>query len=1612
MNRFAQPWIQWAVLAVLVAAICPVAGEAANFYRENRNGKVFVLQVDPVTRLETVYNHEKTKIFVAPGAKRLAVLPTAGWGEFTSNQVPAGSPSGAGEIAGDPNGIITLRLQRIDANTVQFDICRGATKVLTSLQDKSNGKDFFEDKVPLDIAVSQYMGAPNGTVNAKDNLRVYLFLGTYGVGNNPAIFRFDFKDDNLVRTSFKARLRPDAGSPPFNTTTMLNWTDIVESGDINAAQAIDVNCMSPIADLLVYQPTRQYSLQHVWMPQTNNGNSWGINYLMSDNRVMKANTATPLTNIITQMHQIFDVGVDLGDAFIDTLSYSRAYYNTGLTIFQNNVNTNTSISNIYYDIHDDAGTMVEIRDGSPNGSVLETARVSPNPAVFGHATCHLFGLSCRNALSGKELVVYEPVYKINSAAVSANEISDNNRNNVPDHIDGDGKGYYGFRASYLIERTDGATFPTDIAGNSLHTDYVLDYVIAHRFPLAGVTANTEFTYREYAIERDPATTPAALIPGEVVHVRVGNIFHRDPDVYGEYNQFGWNGNPGNNVFFWVGNPGEAYNAQNAPTKRNSGHVLGVMIRDTSYATADFFGVVGNDDFNQGQGDLYFLSKQFGSYIRPRIVATNNPYTPPVTGYGLWWKYQYDRATYYGISRTQWLDATTTLTTWINRDAFFIGDSKYSQMVYNVNCGCRGQRFDNFVLDYEASAPLNDFAIVNIGAPPWVTGGLFPTIQANTGTTIFEPDAKVTFVGNYTGRTDLLTAGQVGFRFVVLKDMFIDSGNPFTEPFLADGGKKVVDSYVETGDYLPSPVWSYTFRRSILPTGTDVATFNVYLGIKYNYQDYGLLPYPAYSWDPIPTKDFFAWSNSMGGSFVDGQYHEILSGTKKFGAPLRINIDSRENLTPEHPLAISKLEAWRVDAAVSGGVGQVAYSDIDRCYVASQTHKVKVKASGSLMFLSEIPLPRDTWFLTMGGIMPQADNYRVRLAPDNKQYLKDTMTLFPDDSFNGDLNGISYAWYIRAKVQPYNSSARNLTETNPAVPGQHLLYRGAAADMDGYQLIARGTLDPRPVNQPEKLVPNLFETESSPASKVTITPAYTAADPNHRRFSFTVETPWMYLPLPLDGGLTATDLRDKYEFRIAFQYRIGKWSKVTVRNYNSNLLTDSFSAASVNDVEFTGDDPLTQVERSYTTSPSPLPYPTYRWPAAQTCAVRITDTLGPRVEGFTLGGPLTSGDPFPTDPIHIRLIDNNPHDYMKRFPPRLRMAFETGADQYLKIKQPESLLGFPYTNFNTGGAFDGVSGFLRDTDDSTTTDNLFYQASAVSLASCTTSVPSTFAQVCTSRLLTDRLATITYETTGAAPLVAAKTLHSPAFNPGPLATNLFLYESPDRDPIIDRSTGLPEEPLITDGSGNKLDSGLALISANVQDNDPPQVRLFIQDQMNLDVMVEVTGGVRDTDTVHAPRTLTVKNMKALEDYVFQAEVATTTPTGPGPVIERYALDDLLGAMPTGYTVLKPLAAGKLPLQVFPDSRFRITAQAFDQAGPGSPLGVTLSVPDYSSLPDDSGIDRYDLVFRRGLTGNSYHVQAEVKDSSGNTVIIRVPLVIGAPGAIDVRTIEESTRKENN
>ncbi|HOT28329.1 MAG TPA: hypothetical protein PLU72_09080 [Candidatus Ozemobacteraceae bacterium] len=1525
----------WFVLLLLVLLPVCIAVGATNFYKENRNGKVFILQVDPSTNIETVFNPDKSVIFLAPKAKRVAVLPTAGWGERTSNKTPLGDPLGVGEYPGDPNAIITLRVKSLGGAT-RYELYRGASRLLWAVDDYFTA--YNPDNNKFDIAVSQYMG------RNKDEMRVYVYISNLFYYFGPVIIKLEFKNNALVEAGYKITndwswygIIFDSWFSAYSSPSPQRnrWQNVTESGDRGSAQSISVNATSDTSDLLVYHPTRSYSLQHVWDTSRTNG-SWGINYLLDNNRVKKAKSTNYLTNDPNQMTQIFDVGMDLGNAYADTLLYYRSYYNHGNTFVANNVNTNTSLSHLYYDVEDAAGQMVEIRDGAPNGAVLNTIRVNPNPLVLGHNAVGLYGLSCRNALSGSELIVYEPVYKINQNAVDMLEITDNNRNNVPDHVDNDGKGYFGYRADYLIDRNN---------GSAINSDYVLDYVIAHRFPLSGKTANDEFTYQEMAIERDPSASPSRMIPGEIVHVRVGNIWHQDPDVYGEYNQFGWDGGAGNSVFIWVGNPGEPYrgfNGSTTPVRRNSGHILGVEVKNTSYATADYFGVVGNDEWAAGQGDLYFLSRKYGAYVSPRIVASNNPWVPPVSGYNLWWKYQYNRSTSYGISRTYWIGSNPT-SEWLNTAGFFIGNSVYSQMVYNINCGCRGQRYDNFQLVSEASSPILDFAIVNIGAPPFVDGTIAPTIVANNGGVVVQPNTPVYFTGGYSDPAGLIDPATVKFRYVILDDAFNDT-DPSADP------KLVIDSsVVNGGNLLTTPNWNYVFKDTDL-RGRRVATFTVYLGIQFKCQDFTQMPYPSYSWWGTPIVEKFAWSNSRGGMYYDGTRHD------KWGAPLRITVDTQRDPTPEHPVVVTNVQAY--SDLTSGWTSGAPKAD--------QGRRIKLRVIGDMLFLSEIPAPQTTNFSQMGGVMPwpfgvaQTDNhYRVSMYGSGMQYDVSRGTVLSNAEFKQDLAGIKYGIYIRSSILNPDGTTSPYTQTVPLANSDHMLYEGATPPHQGFTEIASGTLDGIGTTRRGLFDPG--------ACSVVVTPDFTNRLPNQRKFKFTIETPWMYLPVPLDGGMDDTDVRDKYEVRVALKYPVAQWSQVTVKNYNTNILTNSYNCSKVED----------QHERSYSTNFNQRVY------------LRIMDKEGPAVTEFVPPAQGASGDPSPSSAIRVRLVDNNPHDYWKRGRhPQVRYVLEAGADPSLNIAN-EGGLDIDYTGWNTAGPYTLPSGLAMTSQGGR---SWAYKTAAVDLSSWSMQL-STFPGLV--QLRNDPVGN----------LINANTLYSPCFNQNQFVQHWALYDDPAGAPNFD-GDGLPIA-TIRDGSGNPQSAGVATGTTVIADNEPPNIRLIVSDDMNLDVMIEVKGGYRDTATRLVARSVKVSNLKQAGSTLFEATVATTTPTFPvASLTEIYDLGTFAGR-PAGYSISVPVQAGAIPLSVCPDSRLRVVGEGFDNANAGK-TAVSISIPH----PDTpvAGAGSVESIFRRGLSGNTYVITAETVDGAGHKVKILVPFTVSQPGMIDVRTIEESSRKK--
>lgn len=1532
------------LLFIFMLTFASILFADTNFYRENRNGRGFVLQVDPDTNIETVYNFSKDFLFLAPGAQRITVLPTAGWGETVTNTNPLGDPLPSGIRPGDLNAVLTLRILT-GGDKVRYRIVAGAGNNLYTIVDDIAAAEAAH----YDIAASQYMGVD------RNQKRIYVYISNFEQ-SGAALFRLEFVGNSLV----EKRLWRQNGEHENWDGTLVDF----EGNNANA-QAIHVNATSDQKDLVVFQPSRDYSLQHVWDAANNNG-KWGVNYLLDHNAVYRAPSSDPLTSNKAEMTQLFDVAVDLGDAYPDSLQYMRGYYNHGTTIFINNVSTNQTYSNLYYSIEMPGGPEVEIRDGSPDGPVLTTMNVNPNPVVIGHNYTGYFNLSCRDATTGTELVIYEPVYKVNPAAIAENEISDVNRNNIPDHIDNDGKGYFAYRDNFFINSS--SSLPASDRGRTLHSDYKLEYVIAHRFCLDGKTAEDVFTYREHRVTRDPSTDPASLMKGAKVHVRLGNVFHRNPDYFHERNQFGWNDQPGNNLWIWVGNPDQTYDNPNPGKRcagypspctwaesdsarqrafeledaqfRNSGRILGIEIRNTSYATADHFGVVGNDEWNSGQGDLYFLSRQYDRYESARIVDSNNTKVPPVTGYGRWWEYEYDRETYYGVSRTYWIGASN-YTDWIDNRAFFIGTSVFSQMVYNINCGCRGARYTNFQPVYEASAPILDFALVNIGAPPYIDGTIAPTIEASvTDVQVGGMETPVYFHGSWSDFSGLLVGSDnVEYRFVILDGAFQDE-----DPHLSDD--LVVDSLVETGGMLSTPDWHHRFTTAQLGD-REVATFTVYLGISFRAQDYDSIDYPYYSWWDIPERDYFAWSNSDNGKYYDGRLHGL------YGAPLRITIDTRPRTTTLEPLVITSLKAVDSSGTVS-----------DATFDVEQGASFTVRINGQMQYLGYIPEPRAINYEDYGGILPHDENRTVRLLANGDQADVEDNTFSVDhERFLKDLRNVEYHLYARAYFLPDEddpdesiSYTRTLPEINDDSKNRHLL---EGYDHEDFQWIASGTLVCSTLIASHSAI-SLFK---SSGTRVFISPADTAPK---RVFNFVIETDELVLPVPLQAAdlFDTDDPADKYEFRVAFSFPTGEWDHVTVRDYDSGLITQSYNVAKGSKIVRSNSDNI-----------------------AHRLFVNVLDTQPPVLSGFDFEAVAFTGDPMPYNDKTLTMRDNNPNDYWIRDwnAPQLYWAYSIGGDQYLSLSSDlEDDLGFDFANRFSSSLYNITSNILS-------IGETYWRHSD----------PITLGEV-TRQLAEFPDSSVYVHYAPADPIVlSAKTEAAPIFNADKYQMQWILSE-------VDSGIAMSiSNPDVKDANDNAVDLSTITGVTEVRDNDPPNLRLFLQDNAGLDVMLEVRGGLVDEDEL-SDRTLVLVDLskRGLESIMYEALVATTTAHDSlMKLSETYELS--AGGSPSNYTVLTPLSSSNIPIEVNPDDRVIVRGVAFDNSSGKIPVSLTIDAD-----PEVKGNDQIETVFRRGLSGNQYTITAETGPEATHSVKFILPIVVGDGERVRMRVLESQRQRKQD
>ncbi len=1504
-------------LLSLVIMLLAVSCAHANFYGEDRNGTLVILQADG-NGVKSVWNTAGKRVFQAPNARRIAVLPTAGWGDTVVNQDPFGTDLPRSVGRGDPQGILTLRVIE-GGSGVEYRLYRGPSTLLYTLRDhrRTTPAPFF------DLAVSQYMGHANETI------RAYLLLSDFD-GAGPYIRRLEFTDNVCTGSGWRFAKCPSHAAPTGH------WGHVDEHGSLLGAQSIDVNAVSDTDDLLVYHPTRHFALQHRWTTEATGG---GIVHALIGSRVYRAPADDPLTHERERMVPVFDLDHDARvSAFADRIAgYHLATDHRTTFVERNTSYVNATLVHALGDPRAGREPQVDVRLDTWTGPTAYRAGFRPEAAILGNSAI-TFTLSVADCRSGDYLYLYEPVYRLDERAIAANAVVDRNNNNVADSWEDQDD--LAFRDGFLVTRGPRP---------GLDPAYRLDYVVAHRFRI-DPEGPTRFSYREVAVERnDGAPIPGATIAGTLV---------------------------GNRLTLEVATNG----------CRNAGRLLGIEVMHCLPArggyphSPDFFGVAGNDNWQTGQGDLHVLVRDLGTFSAPWLG-------PDPGG----WDRVHRRTVHHQLLHATWTPTGPRVTRSPGRQA--IGAAYFLQTSAPADPDGNTMYYGPLIYSHEETLPLEDCAMVNIGAPPFNSGIVTPTIRADTGdVAAIHPNTPVRFTGHWRdpGRLVETATDAPQFRFVIL-DGALSDGNPAA----AVTAKVVADSYLDErragrDGLLSTASWRFTFTGEMLKDATgnmrNSATFYVYLGIAYKSRDYAALPYPAYAWWPVPVTEKYTWSHSNGGAFTDGQAHD------QWGAPLKITVDLEPNLTPETPLAVAAVEARSsADPAFAHDLA-----------VAQDQH-VQLRITGDLLFLAEVPQPQEALFGRMGGIAP----YEGPLGNNTRIYMDAAGNQF--DAGRGqapigmqsaemarDCAQVEYDVYIRAKVLGARPDQdRPYSVASPTATSSNMLYETQPDDVAGYQCIAGGSLEAAAAagRQRPALFPAVDPTTQAgpnrPVVRVTPNPTYSGRNANHRVFRFEIRTGWFQLPVPLDAGLPNGDLRDKYEVRVAFRYPVAHWTRMRLPTDNPAVVRSAFSAHRRQPAE---------TVRTYSDVPAQAALPGFAagYRPNHRCWIRVRDTAGPTVRGLAIDPEITTGEHFPAAAVGIQVCDNNPNDAFKRgggdnaVVPHVGWIYSAGRDPQLHLIAEDRLALNLYANCRTD--LYAANGWTMIDNDG---EYWACAAERVALASHTLCPPGD-----TLPAFPHPVHTV-YENPVSAPLIAARSLATSLFNRQPFTQQFALFDSP-APPTFDH-TGLPLAG-IHDGAGNPAASSATTVVSRISDNDPPNLRIRITDGTRLDVLFEVSGGLVDSriNTPYgtlAPRQLVVSDLRS-NTLFGRVAVATTTAVGSCPtgLCETYDLGALAAAPAVGTQTAR--SDTRLPpLAISAGTRLRITAEAYDNARANESSIMSVNrrpvILQLSPQVTPTATDILSTVFPRDLAGNTGCLRAATADERGNTVIVVVPLPIVAP-----------------
>lgn len=601
-------------------------------------------------------------------------------------------------------------------------------------------------------------------------------------------------------------------------------------------------------DYVQITPSNSYALQALWKPMPDPSGRFtgttGYRYQKVNNQVWMVRN--PNGDPVSEGEKVNDVQTSIGDAFLDAQQYYRTRYNRRLSFADFNSGTgNQTLSNMLF---------------STSLSAIETTGWSNSWGTMGNDTQAIFHVATPNVLSGRDiggtLIIYEPILKLNPAAILDGELHD---------PDGDNLAAEGYRRD----------------------DYVAIGYRQVTMPLSQYrNATVPFTYRSlHPITNQPT--------GNVVEVRVGHCYHEDPDATGEYGQFAYD-NATTQAQIDSRSYPHAYSARLSGVDDvyvrvydegngiyDVANFLAIKVTKTQYLESEYFAVSGADKdssrtpdvYGNDYGDIYTLRRTYAPFRKdnPYVIPsgwadsrTNTSAGFPTTGYGLWWTLSILRETFYTLYQD---DSRLS-------HQFPIGSSKFYQDACTVNCGCRGIAYGAPRQKSTPSSPIKDFAVVNIGMPPRPRGTLLTDILASPGSgdsfTTFYIAEDNTWSSVHNGQpwcwenwngaqgtsTDIDGDGRAGGWPT---NIFIDKTDPFWGRNPASSGiagspnpknPSFVWSVRQTKPV--AKAWETVNRGPIFDPGTylftDGGVYEVKVAMTCFVYDYERIVYPPFYWE--------------------------------------------------------------------------------------------------------------------------------------------------------------------------------------------------------------------------------------------------------------------------------------------------------------------------------------------------------------------------------------------------------------------------------------------------------------------------------------------------------------------------------------------------------------------------------------------------------------------------------------------------------------------------------------------------------------------------------------------------------------------------------------------